>query len=271
MKRSLAAVIMLMAVFVPASAQAETIKMGGSGGMISLVTELAQAYTAKHPGDTIDIMKQSIEAKGGIMGAAEGRLDIGMSARLLEGDERALGLKATEIARVGTAVAVNAQSVKVHSLRSSQVCEIYSGLIKNWAEVGGQNAPIKVFTRPEPDATKISVRRGLKCFADLKEASHAISMPKSQDMFNALLNNSDSIGFTDIVAVDDAGGNIRALAIDGVECTPENVRNGKWPAVKNFILVTKGEPKGLSAKFIDFVRSPEGARIITKNKAVPVK
>lgn len=261
----------IVSVLFATGAWAETIKVGGSGGMITLVTELSKAYMAKHHGDVIDVMQQSIEAKGGIMGAAEGMLDIGMAARLVRKDELALGLVASEIARVAGVVAVNAESVKLASIKSSQLCEIYSGQIRNWKELGGHDAAIRVFTKPDADSTKGVIRDKIPCFSKLSEAPHVVVMPKAQDMFNALVYNRDSIGITDVVAVDDSRGKLRALNLDGVVPSEENVKSGKWPVVKHYTLVTKGEPGGLAKRFIDFVRSAEGARIISKNRAVPAK
>lgn len=239
--------------------------------MISLVTDLAKAYMAKHPGDTVDVWKDSIEAKGGIMGAAEGKLDIGMSARLLGPEEQGLGLYPMEIARVAAAMVVNAESVKLTSVKASQVCDIYSGKTRNWKELGGHDGLIRAFTRPEADSTKLTLRKGILCFSGLAEASYVATMPKAKDMYNALVNTPNSIGVADIVAVADSGGRIRALSLEGIEPTDENVKKGRWPIIKNYVLVTKGQPKGLAKRFVEFIYSPEGNAVIRENKAVPVQ
>lgn len=249
---------------------AETINVAGSGGMITLLTALAKAYMAKNPGDTVNVWQNSIEAKGGIMGAYDGKLDIGMSARYLTPDESGLGLSSIEIARVASVAAVN-KSVPIRSIKSSQICSIYSGEIRNWKQLGGNDRPIKTFTRPDADSTKLAVRGGIKCFENLKEGSHVVSMPKAPDMYNALINNPDSVGFVDMVAIDKAEGKLIPLIIDGIEPSESNVMNGKWPIIKHYVLVTKGAPKGLSKKFIDFIKGPEGKKIIREHSAIPVK
>lgn len=270
MKRTFT-VMFICCLMVAAPVRAETIRVAGSGGMITTVTELARAFMEKNPGETIDVWKESIEAKGGIMGAYEGKIDIGMSARRLNPDEVTLGLVPIEIARVAAVIAVNAETVKVPGLKSDQVCAVFSGQVKNWKEVGGPDAPLKVFTRPEADSTKLAVRRGIRCFATLPEPPSAIVMPKAQDMYNALMNNPYSAGMTDAAALVDYKGKIRGLTLDGLDATEENVRSGKWPVLKHYVLVTKGEPKGLVKRFLDFVRGPEGARVIMKHKAVPIR
>jgi phosphate transport system substrate-binding protein len=249
---------------------AESIKLGGSGGMIPLMNDLAKAYMERNPGESIEVMQQSVDAKGGIMGAYGGGLDIGLSARLLEPSEMSLNMTATEIARVATVPGVNAATVSIKSLTSGQVCDIYSGKINNWNNVGGHDAQIKALTRPEPDSTKKAVRKGLQCFSSLKEDGQVMTMQTSREMIHGLANAPDSIGFTDLVSVENSGGKVAALSLDGISPSPENVVSGKWPIVKNFVLVTKTRPSGLSKRFIDFIRSPEGAAIIKNQKAVAV-
>lgn len=269
MKKTVLAAVLVLLLALPAGA--ETIKLAGSGGMIALMTELAKAYMAKYPGDVIDVMQQSIEAKGGIMGVYDGRLDIGMSARLLKRDEIALGLSPVEIARVAGVIAVHADSVNVKALKTAEVCGIYSGKIRNWKELGGADAPIRAFTKPDADSTKLVMRSGIDCFGALTEAPSVVVMPKAEDMYHALMNNPNSVGITDMVAVENSRGKLRGLALGGVEPSETNVKSGKWPVIKHYMLVTKGEPQGLARKFIDFVRGPEGSKIISRDRAVPVK
>ncbi len=265
------ALIALLSFFSYSLARAETLKVAGSGGMITLVTELANAYMKANPEDKIEVKQKSIEAKGGIIGAYRGVLDIGMAARNLKPKELALGLKVVEIARVATVVGVNAESVKIEGITSEQLCSIYKGDITNWKELGGNDALIKPFTRPDADSTKVSVRKGIACFKKLKESDNVVIMPKSRDMFNALISTPYSIGFTDSVAVLKSNGKIRALKLDGVEPTPAAVAQGKWPIVKHFnLLIGKSNKKAIK-KFIDFIKSEEGRKIIEKNMAVPVR
>jgi len=252
-------------------AWAEGLRAGGSGGMIPLMKDLAKSYMAKNPGDVIEIMPESLDAKGGIMAASAGRLGMGLSARLLEPDELSLDLTAIEIARVATVPGVNSASVRIKSLTAAQICDIYSGKIRNWKDAGGHDAQIKALTRPEPDSTKKAVRQGLKCFSSLKEDPKVVVMQTSREMIHALANVHNAVGFTDMVSVDDSGDKVAALGIDGASPSPENVASGKWPIVKNFVVVTKGRPAGLAKRFIDFIKGPEGAAIIKSNKAIAVQ
>ena len=250
---------------------AEPVKIAGSGGTIKVVTELAKAYMEKYPGDVIEVKQESIEAKGGIMGAFKGDLDIGMSARLLEDDEKKFGLEVFEFARTATVVTINTEVVKIDNIKSQQVCNIYEGKIKNWSALGGPDAQIMPFTRPDPDSTKVSVRDGLPCFATLKEPLEVLIMGKHKDMNNALMKNPYSIGFSDLESIELSNGKLKALKLDGISATVELVSSGKWPMLKHFILVIGKKKSETAKKFIQFIKTPAAQEIIKKNSGVPVK
>lgn len=42
-----------------------------------------------------------------------------------------------------------------------------------------------------------------------------------------------------------------------------------YDRVKQYVLVTKENPKGLAKRFIDFIKGPEGKKIIKEHAAIP--
>jgi len=237
--------------------------------MIALLNELAKGFMAENKNAVIEINQKSIESTGGIMSAAEGKVDIGMTARSLKEDEKKLGLQTFEIARVATVIGVN-KSVTLKEISSDNLCRIYTGKIAKWKDLG-DGGKIVPLTRPDRDATKDTVRKNIACFRDLKEPETVVIIPTAPEMSKILANRPDTIGFTDSVAVDDSAGSIVAVKLDGMAPTTENVRSGAYKIIKNNILVTKGQPDGAVKDFITYIKGPKGARIIEANKAVPVK
>jgi len=248
-----------------AVAEAGTLSVAGSGGMISLTTRLAEAYMRRHPADRIEVAQKSIESTGGIHAAAAGRIGMGMSARPLKPAEETLGLEVREIARVPLVFGVNA-SVPLEAITAAQACAVYRGEITDWSALGGGSGRILVLTRPDGDSTKLTLRKQLACFRDLREPDSVVIMPKSADMKRGLAGRSGSIGMLDMVGVGDARGAIRALRLDGKAPGDEG-----YPLYKRFFLVTKGAPAGPAARFLGFIASEEGARLIRANRAVPVR
>jgi phosphate transport system substrate-binding protein len=256
-----------LAIFGATAAQAETIKIGGSGSMISLLTQLGKSYVKKHPQDAVEVNQKSLGQPGGIAALNAGAVDIAMSATDLLPDQLKLGVKPIEIAMVAGVVAVSS-NVTAKELSSQQLCDIYSGKIKNWKQVGGADAPIQPYTRPESDSTKMAFRKGFACMANVKEAPEIMNLAKSQDMHNALETKPNSIGPVDAIALTMAKGKFKALKIDGK--SPEDHVSGKWPFVLHNNLVL-GKNQGDAVKrFLGFIKSPEGQSIIKGDKAVPV-
>ena len=260
--------IVIMVVFAGTAFGEEKIRVAGSGSMISLLNELAKAYMAENKNVVFDINQKSIESTGGVQAAAAGQIDIGLSSRPLKDDEKAI-VHATEISRVATVIGVH-KNVMVKEITSEQLCRIYTGTIVSWKTLGGISDNIVPLTRPDRDATKETVRKSIACFRDLKESTAVVIVPTAPEMTKLLANRPDSIGFTDSVAVDDSGGAIIALKLDGVAPTADNVRSGTYKIIKNNYLVTKGQPADAVKALIDFVKGPRGAKIIEANKAVPV-
>lgn len=249
---------------------AQTVTVAGSGGMVPLLTSLAAAYMKKNPHDNIKVSHISLTQSGGILAAKSGAVDIGMSARSLEVRELDSTVDAYHIANVAADVAVH-KNVRLTNITSQQLCDIYSGKITNWRELGGHDAHIVVLTRPEMDSTKQAFRAGIPCFGKLRETPAAISMLKSSDMLSVLQRTQDTIGIIDSIALDQSQGKAHPLRLDNRSSSPEEVRSGRWPVIKRYTLVIrKNRSKGVD-RFMRFIKSEEGATLIFKNKGIPVK
>lgn len=68
-----------------------------------------------------------------------------------------------------------------------------------------------------------------------------------------------AIGYTSIGAVNDS---VKALKVDGVEATEENVKNGTYKVSRPFIIASKGEASGIAADFIQYITSTQGQQIV---------
>jgi phosphate transport system substrate-binding protein len=248
------------------SVNAETIKIAGSGQMLPLAVELGKAYSKKYPSDAVEVNPKSLGQKNGVQAVSDGYIDIATSARRLDDDEKRLQVKAYEIASVAGFFAVN-PSVSVKGLTSQQICDIYSGKIRNWKEVGGPPAPIVALTRPEKDSTKIVIRRHVPGFAKVKEPVEVSSKLRSKDMMEALITTPYAIGMVDAINYDNAAGKMVALKLDGKDITSSV--SGPIQHFYNFVM--NKTPGAADLRFMEFVKSPEGQLIIKREKANPIK
>ena len=87
----------------------------------------------------------------------------------------------------------------------------------------------------------------------------AIIANNTSIMMINIQNDEKAIGYISMGSLNDS---IKALAINGVAATAENVKNGEYVASRPFFIATKGELSELSKDFIDFVLSKEGQAIV---------
>jgi phosphate transport system substrate-binding protein len=269
MRRVGVAVVGLL-LFSGSLAAQEQIQVGGTSGMVPMMQDLAKAYQSKHPGERVEVLEGSLDSSGGIKAVEAGRIAIGLTGRTLRPDEKGKAVHRS-IGRMPMVVAVH-KDLPITTLTQSQICEIYGGKIRSWQDVGGPQAKILVLTRSDIDSsTKESFRKGLACFKDLKETPEAVVLNEATDMNRTLGGRPFTIGLTDLGAVVESQGRFKAVAIDGVPPAGESVRSGKYKLFREFGVVTRGEPQGLTLRFLDFVAGPDGAHIMGQHGVVGVR
>lgn len=246
------------------TACADTVKISGSGILIPILTDIGNEYMKQNPKDVIEVAKISLGQAGGVAAVNAGAIDIAMSTMPLTVEQSKLPLKSYEIAKINVAIAVT-KDVTVSNISSQQLCNIYSGKIKNWKELGGGDNLIRVFTRPESEATKIALRAVFSCMKNLQESPLVTSKARSVDMKNSLESSDNAIGILDAVGLYEAASKINTVKIDGLDYFSD-----KWPLFLRTHLATTNKYNSAVMKFLEFVKSPKGQKIIKEHKAKPV-
>jgi phosphate transport system substrate-binding protein len=140
------------------------------------------------------------QTHGAFMNLIDGNADIILTHRTISPDEKAhadeAGVTLTE-----TPLAMDAFVFIVHkdnpvqSLTVEQVRKIYTGEITNWAQVGGNNTSIKVFTRPRNSGSEEVMRELV--MKDLEMADFSESQIGSMVwVFMEVIANPDGICYT---------------------------------------------------------------------------
>ena len=246
----------------------ERVIIGGSGSLNEEMQNLAKSYMAYHPLETIQVLGESMSSTGGIEGVKRGRLSIGLVARKPSGGDEKL-LVYRPLARSAVAVAVH-NSIPISSLSDSQVCDIFSGRIRSWKDAGGSNLKIVVLTRKKDDANTQTVRAHMGCFKTLTVAADAIVLVRGDEVLDALNNRPGTVGIVNVGSSLAERRNVKTLASGGVIPSAENVLNGKYPLHGERGVVTLGVPKGGVKRFLAFVGSQEGQKILSRRGIIPV-
>jgi phosphate transport system substrate-binding protein len=59
--------------------------------------------------------------------------------------------------------------------------------------------------------------------------------------------------------------------VNGNSASAKSVRDGSWLVARPLFMYTNGKPAGVIAKFIDFMLSKEGQKIVNEVKYVSIK
>lgn len=261
---------LLLALTVLPAAGAEKIVLDGSSGMLPLAKALATAYQQQSSAPLVETGK-GLGTGARLRALAEGTIQIALASHGIKPEDVQKGnLKVIEVAKGAIVFAVNA-SVPLTIITESQVCDIYSGKIRSWRPLGGSESPVAVLTRPPAEVDPEVIRAKIGCFKELKEVETAKVMARGGDMAKGLVETPHAIGMTSMTVVEQSGGKVKALTLNAVAPTAENVRSGRYFLTREFYFVIKAEPTPSIKKFLDFVLSPDGDRVILANGAVPLR
>lgn len=238
-----------------------TITMNGSTSMEKAIKAINGAFTAVNPDVTIEL---NLTGSGtGIQEATEGKTDIGNSSRALKDTEK--GLDVTQIAIDGIAIIVNTANT-VNDLTVEQLEKIYSGEIKNWKDVGGEDKAIVVIGREDGSGT----RDGFESIVmKNSEAAYAQELESTGSVISTVGTTAGAIGYASLANVDET---IKSVKVNGIEATEANIQNGTFPIQRPFICVVKeGNTNELVKSYLEFALSAAGQEQVKNAGAVPVK
>ena len=250
-------VIALAALTLAGCARKDTspVTTDGSTSMEKVIGTLGEAFTEK---EGINVTYNPTGSGSGIQSVSEGRCDIGLSSRALKDDEKAT-LTETVVALDGIAMIVNPEN-PVSDLTVEQIADIYTGKITNWVDLGGADEAIVVLGREAGSGTRGAFEELLDV-AD--QCAYAQELDSTGGVLAKVASTPGSIGYVSLDVVDDT---VKALSLDGVEPTEENIVAGSYKLSRPFVMATLGtidEQNDLVKTWFGFVQSDAGKAVIT--------
>ena len=255
-----------------AAAPAETttdlsgsISMVGSTSMEKLANALSEAFMEEHP--DVTVTAEFVGSGAGIEAVTNGTTDIGNSSRSLKDEEKAAGVVENVVAIDGIAVCVDPAN-EVADLTKEQLTNIYNGTVTNWKEVGGADEPIIVIGREAGSGT----RGAFEELVDLVDGcKYANELDSTGAVIAKVASTPGAIGYASLDALDDS---VKALSLEGVEATAENIKAGNYFLSRPFVMATRGEiseQNDLVQAWFDFVLGDEGQQVASEVGLITVK
>lgn len=240
----------------------------GSSTVAPLVSEIAKRFEQKNSGVRVDV--QTGGSSRGITDASRGTADIGMSSRALKDSEKK-DVASHVLARDGVAILVHASN-PVANLDDAQILKIYKGEIRNWREVGGNDAPITVINRADG-------RSELELFTEhfkIKAPDIVASLVSGENQhgIKTVSGDPNALIYMSVGASEHAiasGERVKLLTWNGIEASSQTVASGKLPMNRPLILVTRAQESPLVKAFVAYATSAEVHDLVTGLSYVPVR
>jgi phosphate transport system substrate-binding protein len=154
---------------------------------------------------------------------------------------------------------------KVKNLSVDQLSQIYQGKITNWKEVGGEDLKIVVISRDSSSGTFESWDHFVMKKA--KVAPQAQMLASNGAIVTAVAKNRYAISYLGIGYVNKS---VKALQVNGVTASVATALSKEYPFSRELYMYTDGDATGDVAKYIAFVKSAEGQKIVVKEGFVPL-
>ena len=254
------------------SAVAGNVTVKGSDTMVILAQRWAEEYMK-------DTAQAKIQVTGGGTGIGtaalvNGTTDIAMASRPISPEERQavldhfkMSVEETAVARDGVIFYVH-ESNPLSSLSLVQLRAIYQGDITRWSEVGGNDAPVVLYSRENSSGTYAFVKDELLQGEDY--ASEAQTLPGTAAVVNAVSKEPNGIGY---------GGSAYARSVKPLrirmgeeEIAPSsiNIKSGRYPLSRNLFFYTRGKAREDARNFVNYCLSLPGQQLVARVGYFPV-
>jgi phosphate transport system substrate-binding protein len=252
----------------------ERITVKGSDTMVILAQRWAEVYMKSNPNTAIQVTGGGSGV--GISALINGSTDIANASRKMKQTEReklkarynTLGIEVA-CAKDGITVYLHPNN-KVKELTVEQLGKIFRGEIKNWKEIGGADAEIKLYGRENSSGTYVFFQENV---VKGDYAGTCQTLPGTAAVVNAVKKDPNGIGY---------GG---AAYAEGIEickvkkdanstayaATAETIAKNQYPITRYLFMYLRNKPTGEMKKYIDWILGPEGQKLVVEMGYFPLK
>jgi phosphate transport system substrate-binding protein len=263
------------AVFASLGVSAQKLVVKGSDTVLPLSQKEAESYMKENKGASITVVGGGSGV--GVAALIDGTTDIAMSSRKIKMDERmklqeaGKSIKEVIIAQDALAVIVNPDN-GVSQLTREQLEGIFTGKIKNWKEVGGDDLKIIAYARETSSGTYEFFKEHVMNRKNY--SSSCLNMPATGAIIESVAKTKGAIGYVGIAYMEKT---VKALAISYdkgkkfVKPSMVNAKDKSYPVVRPLYYYYNQKSEKTVKPFIDYVLSAAGQGIVEKVGYITIK
>lgn len=170
------------------------------------------------------------------------------------------------------------QKNPINNLSIDDIKGIYTGKIKNWKDVGGENNDIIPFQRPENSGSQTLMTRLVMKNTPMMAAPEEWTPGEMGDLIEAVArydNSENSIGYSVYYYAANMyqDPDVKMISVDGVKPESDTIRGGEYPYVNPFyVAIRKDAPENSPQRVMfDWLTGVDGQSLINALGYVGVK
>ncbi|MFC5511373.1 substrate-binding domain-containing protein [Massilia jejuensis] len=242
------------------SALAETIRIGGTGASLGTMQLIGNAFQQAHREHSVKVLP-SLGSSGGLKALQGGALDIAVSARDVNPEEKAAGLSARKYGTTAF-IFISHGKTPIQPLTKESIAAMYSGKQATWSN--GQ--PIRLVLRPKGDSDtkqliKLSPEIEAAVMAAHARSGMALAVTDS-DSADQVEKSPGAFATSTLSLVLSENRNFNILPLDGVKPTVQTLTNGTYPHTKDLYVAIGANASAGAKHFVQFLRSARGLEIL---------
>lgn len=146
---------------------------------------------------------------------------------------------------------------------------VFTGCGNNNADSKTDGAPITVISREDGSGTRGAFTELMGIMVDdVDNTTTSAEISQSTSVvLTTVAGNKNSIGYVSLGSLNDA---VKAVKVDGVDATVENIKGGSYAASRPFLVVTNDKLTDVSKDFIKFILSKQGQDIIAEEGYITI-
>ena len=263
--RLLAIVLCLV---LPFAAQAEALRIGGTGSSEPLMRQLIAEFNKQSPEITFTVLSPSLGSGGGLKALAGAKIDLAVIARALTGEEKALFGRQVALGSTPF-VLVTRDGQRRKGFTLNELASVYDGRLQAWD--GG--APIRLVLRTRDDSDSAQIKAMSPAMAEAvmvaDQRPGMVYGDDDMDTLEILERTPGSLGPTSLGLLRTMNSRLKTLAVNGVIPSIKAMKDGSYPWRKTLTVVLPLAPSTATEKFADFLHSAKAAEVLRRYDYLP--
>lgn len=252
------------------SAQAETLKVGGTGSATPLVELLFKEFRKQTPGAELEQTHPPLGSGGALRALAGGRLDLAFIGRPLNPEETARLGRHFALAQTPFILA-SLDGKKSNGFSFDELARVYAGQLPRWED----GVPIRLVLRASTESDTLALKAmspGIVQAVDAAGQRPGMALGQDDlDTLALLSKTAGSLGPSTLGLLSSTGTRLQVYPINGVQPSIAAMKSGRYPWHKTMIVALPKQPSALAERFTAFLRSDPARALLLRHDYLAVE